>query len=57
MCLPKAEEVHEMKSSVCLKYPSYHDEIGAEDGLKLLIESLCNWAKQERYFNGWKSDH
>ena len=46
-----------MKSSVCLKYPSYHDEIGAEDGLKLLIESLCNWAKQERYFNGWKSDH
>ena len=55
--LPTVNDVRFYQAAISEKYPLCHEVWGAADGLKLLIQSSEDEAKQNKNFNGWTHGH
>lgn len=54
---PSIEEQHLLACMVAYKYPLLRGCIGSIDGLRLPVTNSENDTLQERYYNGWHSEH
>ncbi len=55
--LPTGEEISDYVQAINNKYPVLTDVWAACDGLKLKIQALGNYLKQNHYYNGWTHGH
>ena len=57
ICMPDEEKLQQYKQAISDKYPALKHVSYVADGLKILIQRAGDFRKQNKFYNGWKSDH